>query len=153
MRILVALLALQVAGPLPLAAGPPAGRAPAGPTPSVLVTVRTLAIDGLGALGIDENALLARNVALAWDEALIPPGWVAPRSGLARRSVPLWQLGGVDRAGLPFHGSALTALLEELETGIRESGVEGSRVELDRGALRRLSTPGSDGLLLLRVSR
>ncbi len=123
------------------------------PGPGVLVTVRTLAIDGLPASDVDENALLARSVALAWDATLIPPGWVAPRSGLARTSVPLWQLGGPDREGRPFHGSGLEAVLAELEAGLREKGVTGARVELDRSALRRLSTPGSDGLLLVRVAR
>jgi hypothetical protein len=123
------------------------------PGPGVLVTVRTLSIEGLPARGVDENALLARNVVLAWDAAGIPPGWVAPRSGLAPKSVPLWQLGGVDRAGRPFHGSGLEAVLAELEAGLRERGIANARVELDRSALRRLSTPGSDGLLLVRVAR
>jgi hypothetical protein len=125
----------------------------AGPAPGVLVTVRTLDIAGLSEIDVDQNVLLARSVALAWDEASIPPGWVAPRSGLSPRSVPLWQLGGADRAGRPFHGSGLAAVLTELEAGLAERGLASARVELDRGALRRLSTPGSDGLLLLRVSR
>jgi hypothetical protein len=123
------------------------------PGPGVLVTVRTLAIDGLPARGVDENALLVRNVTLAWDEAMIPPGWVAPRSGLAPKSIPLWQLGGADRTGQPFHGSGLEAVLAELEAGLREKGLADAHVELDRSALRRLSTPGSDGLLLVRVAR
>ena len=153
MRALVASLALLLAGPQ----APPLGdrpNAPARPSlPGVLVTVRTLAIDGLDVLGIDENTLLARSIDLAWDDEQIPPGWVAPRSRLVVRSVPLWQLGGADRAGLVFHGSALLAVLAALEADLRERGVANASVELDRKALLRLSTPGSDGLLLLRVWR
>ena len=55
-----------------------------------------------------------------------------PRSGLAPKSIPLWQLGGADRAGRPFHGSALEAVLAELEAGLRANGVANARVELDR---------------------
>jgi len=153
MRALVASLALLLAGPqaAPVRARP---FAPARASlPGVLVTVRTLAIDGLDVLGIDENAMLERSIDLAWDDAQIPPGWVAPRSGLAVRAVPLWQLGGTDRAGGVFHGSALAAVLAALEADLRERGVTNASVELDRKALLRLSTPECDGLLLLRVWR
>jgi len=153
MRALVASLALLLAGP----PAPPVEDWPHAVdrawAPSVLVTVRTLAIDGLGGAGVDENSLLSMAVDLAWDANQIPPGWVAPRAGLLARPVPLWQLGGADRKGAVFHGSALTALLADLEAALRERGVANARVELDRAAVRRLSTPGSDGLLLLRVWR
>lgn len=153
MRVLIASLAL-------LLTGPPAPPVEAWPHaidrsnfPGVLVSVRSLAIDDLDGLGVDENALLERSVDLAWDENQIPPGWVAPRSGLVARPVPLWQLGGADRTGRVFHGSALTALLRELDSTLRERGISNARVALDRNALVRLSTPGSDGLLLVRVLR
>jgi len=153
MRALVTSLALLLAGP----PAPPVESWPhaidRASLPGVLVTVRTLAIDGLEGLGVDENQLLARSVDLAWDDDQIPPGWVAPRSRLVTRPVPLWQLGGADRAGLAFHGSALTAVLAELQADLAERGVTNASVELDRKALLRLSTPGSDGLLLLRVWR
>ena len=48
---------------------------------------------------------------------------------------------------------ALTALLGELDRVLRERGVSNARIALDGKALARLSTPGSDGLLLLRVRR
>jgi hypothetical protein len=153
MRALVVSLALLLAGPPapPVENGSHAlDRAPFS---GVLVTVRTLAIDGLDVLGIDENSLLAQSVELAWDDQRIPPGWVAPSSRLVARPVPLWQLGGADRAGLTFHGSALTALLAALEADLRARGIANASVELDRKALLRLSTPGSDGLLLLRARR
>jgi hypothetical protein len=153
MRALLASLALLLAGPpapsgdeLPHAIDP-------GAASGVLVTVRTLAVDDLAGLGVAENTLLARTVDLAWDAEAIPPGWVAPRSGLVTRPVPLWQLGGAARDGLPFHGSALAAVLAELEAGLRDHGVAHARIELDRRALVRLSTPGGDGLLLVRVRR
>ncbi len=153
MRALIASLALLLAGP----PAPPIGNGPRvlerTPLPGVLVTVRTLAIDGLDGLGVDENSLLARSVDLAWDKDQIPPGWVAPSSRLAARAVPLWQLGGADRAGLTFHGSALAAVMAGLEADLRERGITSASVELDRKAILRLSTPGSDGLLLLRVWR
>lgn len=153
MRALVASLALLLAGP----PAPPIGHGPRAlertSLPGVLVTVRTLAIDGLDGLGVDENSLLAHSVDLAWDTDQIPPGWVAPSSRLAARAVPLWQLGGADRAGLTFHGSALAAVMARLEADLRERGITNVSVELDRKALLRLSTPGSDGLLLLRVWR
>jgi hypothetical protein len=153
MRALVASLALLLAAP----PAPPVEDWPhaldRASLPGVLVTVRTLAIDGLEGLGVDENALLARSVDLAWDDEQIPPGWVAPRSRLLARPVPLWQLGGPDRTGLAFHGSALKAVLAALQADLRERGIASASVELDRKALLRLSTPGSDGLLLLRVWR
>ena len=81
MRVLVASLALLLAGP-PVAPDPDWPHAiEHAQIPSVLVTVRTLAIDGLEGLAVDENTLLARSVDLAWDDTQIPPGWVAPRSG------------------------------------------------------------------------
>jgi hypothetical protein len=153
MRALIVSLAL-------LLAGPPAPPVENGshlldrtPSSGVLVTVRTLAIDGLDVLGIDENSLLAQSVELAWDDQQIPPGWVAPSSRLVARPVALWQLGGADRAGQTFHGSALTAVLAALEADLRARGIANASVELDRKALLRLSTPGSDGLLLLRAWR
>jgi hypothetical protein len=153
MRVLAASLALLLAGPT----APPLESQPAAIErtllPGVLVSVRTLAIDGLEGLGVDENALLARSVDLAWDDRALPPGWVAPRSGLVARPVPLWQLGGADRAGTVLHGSALAAVLAALEGDLRERGSARVSVELDRKALARLTTPGSDGLLLLRVWR
>lgn len=153
MRALVASLAFLLGGPpaQPFEGAPAAidGSALSG----VLVTVRTLAIDGLEGLHVDENALLAQTVDLAWDDEQIPPGWVAPRSRLISRPVPLWQLGGADRAGAVLHGSALTAVLAVLEANLRARGVAHASVELDRKALLRLTTPGSDGLLLLRVWR
>jgi len=153
MRVLLASLALLLAGP-PVPAGEDLPHAiDPGAASGVLVTVRTLAIDDLAGFGVEENALLAREVDLAWDRDAVPPGWVAPRSGLVARPVPLWQLGGAAREGLPFHGSALAAVLAELEAGLRERGITGARVELDRRALVRLSTPGGDGLLLLRIRR
>jgi hypothetical protein len=153
MRALVASLALLLAAPpAPPRGGSPAAIDHAAP-PGVLVSVRTLAIDGLEGLGVDENALLARSVDLAWDDQAIPPGWVAPRSFLVTRPVPLWQLGGADREGSVLHGSALKALLAALQADLRERGIASASVELDRKALLRLTTPGSDGLLLLRVWR
>lgn len=153
MRALFASLALLLAAP----PAPPLEETPAAieraATPRVLVSVRTLAIDGLDGLGVGENALLAQSVDLAWDDQAIPPGWVAPRSRLVARPVPLWLLGGADREGTVLHGSALDALLAALQADLRERGISGASVELDRGALRRLTTPGSDGLLLLRVWR
>ena len=119
----------------------------------MLVSVRTLAIDGLEGLPVDENALLARSVDLAWDDQAIPPGWVAPRSRLVTRPVPLWLLGGADRGGTVLHGSALKAVLAALQADLRVRGIASVSVELDRKALLRLTTPGSDGLLLLRVWR
>jgi hypothetical protein len=152
MRALVASIALLLAGPAPVPAEENPTAIDRGAVPGVLVTVRTLAIDGLEGLGVDENTLLARSVDLAWDDSLIPPGWVAPRSRLVTRPVLLWQLGGADHAGTVLHGSALKAVVAGLEAELRERGVRAS-VELDRKALIRLTTPGSDGLLLLRVWR
>ena len=153
MRVLVASLALLLAAP----PAPPPERAPSAIdralAPGVLVSVRTLAIDGLEGLGVDENALLAQSVDLAWDDQAIPPGWVAPRSRLVTRPVPLWLLGGADRGGTVLHGSALKAVLAALQADLRERGIASVSVELDRKALLRLTTPGSDGLLLLRVWR
>ncbi len=153
MRALAASLALLLAAP----PAPPVEDRPHAldhtSLPGVLVTVRTLAIDGLDGLGVDENALLASSVALAWDDEQIPPGWVAPRSRLVTRPIPLWQLGGADRTGTVLHGSALNAVLAALEADLRARGVPSARVELDRKALLRLSTPGSDGLLLVNVWR
>ena len=153
MRVLLASLALLLAGPPTPSVGEPARAVDRVSFPGVLVTVRTIAIDGLDGLGVDENALLGQSVELAWDEAQIPPGWVAPRARGFGRPVPLWQLGGADRAGLAFHGSALKAVLAALQADLRERGITSASVELDRKALLRLSTPGSDGLLLLRVRR
>jgi len=153
MRFLVTSLALLLAGPPTLTGETSPTAIDRALLPGVLVTVRTLAIDGLEGLGVDENALLARSVDLAWDDERIPPGWVAPRSRLLTRPVPLWQLGGADRGGTVLHGSALKALLAGLEAELRERGVASANVELDRKALLRLTTPGSDGLLLLRVWR
>ncbi len=153
MRVLVASLVLLLAGPpaKPVEAWPHAIEKTS--FTGVLVTVRTIAIDGLEGLEVDENALLEQSVDLAWDDDQIPPGWVAPRTRYAARPVPLWELGGADRGGRVFHGSALTALLGELERTLRERGLSDARVALDAKALSRLSTPGSDGLLLLRVLR
>jgi hypothetical protein len=153
MRALLASLALLLgAPPTPPLDDPPAAIERVA-TPRVLVSVRTLAIDGLDGLGVDENALLARSVDLAWDDQAIPPGWVAPRSRLVARPVPLWLIGGADRSGTVLHGSALDALLAALQADLREHGASSASVELDRRALLRLTTPGSDGLLLLRVWR
>jgi hypothetical protein len=153
MRALVASIALLLAGPPTLPGEGSPNAIDRSALPGVLVSVRTLAIDGLEGLGVDENALLAQSVDLAWDDELIPPGWVAPRFGLVTRPIPLWQLGGTDRTGTVLHGSALKAVLAGLQAGLRERGVARVSVELDRKALLRLTTPGSDGLLLLRVWR
>jgi hypothetical protein len=153
MRALLASLALLLAGPPTPSMGEPARHVDRVSFPGVLVMVRAIAIDGLDGLGVDENALLEQSVELAWDEAQIPPGWVAPRARGFGRPVPLWQLGGADRRGRVLHGSALTALLGELDRVLRERGVPNARIALDGKALARLSTPGSDGLLLLRVRR
>ncbi len=153
MRVLFVSLALLLAGPPSPRLDEPPAAIERTPIPGLLVSVRTLAIDGLDGLGVDENALLARSVDLAWDDQALPPGWVAPRSRLLARPVPLWQLGGADRAGTVLHGSALTAVLAALEADLRERGIARASVELDRKALLRLTTPGSDGLLLLRVWR
>ena len=110
MRSWVALLSLYLAAPpLPLESSPYA--LDPGAAGQVLVHVR---------------ADRASSVDLAWDADAIPPGWVAPRAGLVARPVPRWRLGGPERRGQVFHGSA---------------------------SVRRLSTPGGDGLLMIRVVR
>jgi hypothetical protein len=117
---------------------------------AVLVTVRSLALDGAGAL---EDELLRVAVELSWDEARIPAGWVAPRSGLPTKAVALWELGRFASGGAQLYGSAIQTILEELGEALAERGVHGVTVDLGPGALRRLSTPGSDGLLVLRIVR
>src|SRR3990167_2595102 len=94
MRALLASLALLLAGPPTPSMGAPAGYVDRGSFPGVRGTVRTVAIDGLDGLGVDENALLEQSVELAWDEAQIPPGWVAPR---ARGRAPAAALGALPR--------------------------------------------------------
>lgn len=152
MRAILATLCLALAAPpLPFETNPFA--LDPGAAGSVLISVRTLAVDGLAGLGVAENALLALDVDLAWDANALPPGWVAPRSGLVARPVPLWRLGGGEPQGQVFHGSALSALLARLTAELRARGAADARAALDSGALRRLSTPGGDGLLLIRVVR
>jgi len=152
MRAFVALLSLWLqAPPLPIESSPYA--LDPGASGQVLLTVRTLAIDDLAPLAVTENALLATSVDLAWDDEALPPGWVAPRRGLVARPVPLWRLGGATAQGQVFHGSALSAVLEKLTAELRARGVADARAALDPGAVRRLSTPGGDGLLLIRVVR
>jgi hypothetical protein len=118
-----------------------------------LLSVRTLAVDDLAGLGVDENALLRASVDLAWDANAIPPGWVAPRPGLVARPVPLWRLGGGAGGRQVYHGTALSALLARLTAELRARGLGDARAALDPDAVRRLSTPGGDGLLLIRVRR
>jgi hypothetical protein len=151
-RALIATLSLWFAAPpLPLESSPYA--LDPGAAGAVMLSVRTLAIDDLAALGVAENALLATDVDLAWDANALPPGWVAPRAGLVARPVPLWRLGGGKPEGQVFHGSALSALLAKLSAELRARGIADARAALDPGAVRRLSTPGGDGLLLIRVVR
>jgi hypothetical protein len=120
---------------------------------AVLVTVRSLALDGLRGLGISEEELLATAVELSWDGERIPAGFIAARPGLRRQSVQLWQLGRFSQSGAQLYGSAVQAILDELGQTLYARGVYGVTVDLAPGAVRRLSTPGSDGLLVLRVAK
>lgn len=120
---------------------------------AVLVTVRALALDGLGGLGVSEDELLSTAVDLMWDGERIPAGFIAARPGRRAQSVKLWELGRFSQGGAQLYGSALQAILDELGQTLYERGVYGVTVDLGPGAVRRLSTPGSDGLLVLRVAR
>jgi hypothetical protein len=138
-------------------AAPPAAADPAAPdrfgADAVLVTVRSLALDGLGPLAVSEEELLRTEVALAWDTDRIPAGWIAPRPGLSAKRLELWQLGRFADGGAQLYGSALQAILESLARALEARGIHGVTVDLGRGAVRRLSTPGSDGLLVVQVTR
>jgi hypothetical protein len=117
---------------------------------AVLVTVRSISFAGLSGLPVRENEILAQNVNLSWDPTLIPPGYVAPRRHLAIQAVPLWNIGGWDRGGAQLYGSALEEILDEVRSYLARNAAR-ARVSLNRRAVRRLATPGSDGLLLLDV--
>jgi hypothetical protein len=143
---------LRGAGGAAPAAADPASPDRFGPD-AVLVTVRSLALDGVGTLAVSEEELLRTEVALAWDAERIPAGWIAPRPGLAARRLELWQLGRFADGGAQLYGSALQAILESLARALEARGIHGVTVDLGPGAVRRLSTPGSDGLLVLRVTR
>ncbi len=132
-----------VARPLPAAVPDRFGR------DAVLVTVRSISFAGVG-LPVREDELLALSVDLGWDADLIPPGYVAPRRGLPVRAVPLWNIGGWDREGAQLYGSALDRIRADVAAFLNRSGSR-ARVRLNPRALRRLATPGSDGLLLLDV--
>jgi hypothetical protein len=135
----------------------PSAASPAAPDRSgadaVLVTVRALALDGVGGLGVSEEELLATAVELSWDGERIPAGFVAPGRGARSQRVALWQLGRFSAGGAQLYGSALQAILDALGGTLQARGIHGVTVDLAPGAVRRLSTPGSDGLLVLRVAR
>jgi len=120
---------------------------------AVLVTVRSLALDGLERLPIREEELLRTAVDLSFDKHAIPPGWTAARPGVATRRLELWELGRFQPSGAQLYGSAIQTILESIGQELYGRGIYDVTVDLAPGALRRLSTPGSDGLLLLRVSR
>jgi hypothetical protein len=140
-----------------------AGAAPAGaPAPAaidrfgsnaVLVTVRALALDGLEALPVREEELLRTAVDLSFDAHSIPPGWTAARPGVATRRLELWELGRFQSGGVQLYGSAIQTILEAIGQELYGRGIYDVTVDLAPGAIRRLASPGSDGLLLLRVSR
>jgi hypothetical protein len=136
----------------PREAAVPAAPDRSGPD-AVLVTVRALALDGLRGLGVSEEDLLATAVELSWDGERIPAGFIAPRPGLRKQNVQLWQLGRFSAGGAQLYGSALQAILDELGQTLHERRVYGVTVDLGPGAVRRLSTPGSDGLLVIRVAK
>ena len=119
---------------------------------AVLVTVRTVSFAGHSELRVDENDLLALHVNLSWDASRIPPGYVAPRRSLPVQAVPLWKLGGWEAGGAQLYGSALDQILTDVRDHLARSGKR-ARVRLNPSALRRLATPGSDGLLLLDLER
>lgn len=138
------------------APAPAEAEAPAAPdrfgADAVLVTVRSLVLDGLSTLPVSEEELLRTEVALAWDADRVPAGWIAPRPGLSAKRVQLWELGRFADGGAQLYGSALQAILETLAHALRTRGIYGVTVDLGPGAVRRLSTPGSDGLLVLRIA-
>ena len=120
---------------------------------AVLVSVRSLVFEGLQGLPVDEHDLLALEVELGWDRHKIPPGYVAARPGLVSESVPLWKLGRFRPGGAQLYGSAVQALLQLVGEALYARGVYNVTVDLEPGAIRRLATPGGDGLLMIRVIR
>jgi hypothetical protein len=120
---------------------------------AVLVTVRALALDGLGAIPIREEELLRTAVDLSFDKNAIPPGWTAARPGIPTRRLELWELGRFQTGGAQLYGSAIQTILESIGQELQGRGIYGVTVDLAPGAVRRLSTPGSDGLLVLRIAR
>ncbi len=120
---------------------------------AVLVTVRSLDLTGPADLALPLDELLTIDVDLAWDTGKIPAGYVAPRPGLSVQAVPLWQLGRFGPRGAQLYGSAIQSILQALGEALYARGVHGVIVDLEPGAIRRLATPGGDGLLLLRVVR
>jgi hypothetical protein len=120
---------------------------------AVLVTVRSLALEGLDSLAVSEEDLLRTAVDLSWDQSAIPAGWIAARPGLVARHLELWELGRFSEGGAQLYGSAIQAILEGLGQELYARGIYGVTVDLAPGAVRRLSTPGSDGLLVLHVQK
>ena len=116
---------------------------------AVLLTVRSVAFEGVAPLGLSESELLNLDLELAWDGRQIPPGYVSRRPGLPRTTFRIWELGRFERGGVRLYGSAVQVLLQRVARELYDRQIYGVTVDLDPGAVRRLSTPGGDGLLTI----
>lgn len=106
--------------------------------------VRAFQFEGLTGNGLTQEQILALSLPLAPS----PTGYRRPQ---LHETTELIALGQLDQEGATFSGSGLKAILERISRAYTQAGFAAVRPVIDRKALDRLTAPGGDGVLVIRI--